>query len=61
MNKYNLKNTPVFLQDNLDDDKNSNDFRWYSLALDFIESKIFVIFVTLNKFKITFDKASLKL
>ena len=41
MNKYCLKNTAVLFQDNLDDDSNFKYFRWYSLALDIIESNIF--------------------
>ena len=37
MNKYNFENTAVLLQDNLDDDRNSIYFQWYSLALDIIQ------------------------
>ena len=41
MNKYNLKNTAVLLQDNLDDDRNSIHFQLYSLNLDVTESTTF--------------------
>ena len=41
MNKCNLNNTAVPLQDNLDDDRDSLYFQWYSLALDITVSKIF--------------------
>ena len=36
MNKDNLKNTTVLLQDNLDDDRNSIYFEWYSLCLSYL-------------------------
>ena len=36
MNKDNLKNTTVLLQDNLDDDRNSIYFEWYSLRLSYL-------------------------
>ena len=41
MNKYNLKNTAIILQNNLNYDRNSIYFQWYFLALDIIDSKIF--------------------
>ena len=49
MNKYNLKNTAVLLQDNLDDDRNYVYFQWYSLVPDIIEIQIFK--PTISKFK----------
>ena len=36
MDKDNLKNTTVLLQDNLDDDRNSIYFEWYSLSLSYL-------------------------
>ena len=51
MSKYNLKNTAVLLQDNLNRYRNSIYFQRYSLALNFIESKIF---------KLTISKAKIK-
>ena len=41
MNKFNLKNTDVLLQDNLNDASNSIYCQWYSMALDITESKRF--------------------
>ena len=41
MNKYNLRNTTVLLQDNLDDYINSIYFQRFSVAVDIIESKTF--------------------
>ena len=41
MNKFNLKNTAVGFQDNLNDTSNFRYCQWYSMALAIIESKIF--------------------
>ena len=47
----NEKSTAVLFQDNLDDDRNSIYFQWYSLALDIIELKIFKPKVSKSKRK----------
>ena len=51
MNKYNLKNTAVPFQDNLGHNRNSIYFQWYSLALNFVESKIFKLAISKAKIK----------
>ena len=43
------KDIVVFFQDNLDDDKNPVNFQWYSLALDIIESKIFMSAISIAR------------
>ena len=40
MNKFDLKNIAIILQDNQDHEKNSIYFQWYFLALNIIDSKI---------------------
>ena len=51
MSKYNLKNTAVLLQDNIDDERYSIQFIWYSLALDIIEPKMFKLTISKAKRK----------
>ena len=51
MSKYNLKNTAVLLQDNIDDERHSIQFIWYSLALDIIETKMFKLTISKAKRK----------
>ena len=40
MNKFDLKNIAIILQDNQDHEKSSIYFQWYFLALNIIDSKI---------------------
>ena len=51
MNNYNLKNTAVLPQDNLDDDRNSIYFQWYSPALNIYESNTFTALMSKAKTK----------
>ena len=53
MNKFNLKNTNVLLQDNLNNASNSIYCLWYSMALDVTEPKIFKLPISKAKRKAT--------